>query len=165
MLALGSIVLLRDPANLALVRDEPGAVHGFVEELLRYLTVVQVAFPRFATEDMTLGGVEIAAGDGILVSLSGADRDPRLVSDPERFDPRRTPAPHLAFGHGIHRCIGAELARMELRTAYPALVRRFPDLRLAADAPQRIDDLDLRRTSIVYGVDSLPVDLLPVSVP
>lgn len=165
MLALGAIVLLRDPDSVALLRDEPDAVHGFVEELLRYLTVVQVAFPRFATRDLTLGGVEIAAGDGILVSLSGADRDPRLTPDPERFDPRRAPTPHLAFGHGIHRCVGAELARMELRTAYPALVRRFPDLRLSADAPQRVDDLALRRTSIVYGVDALPVDLLPVSVP
>ena len=155
MLALGAMVLLRDPESFALVRDEPEAVSGFVEELLRYLTVVQLAFPRFATEDMTLGGVDIAAGDALLVSLSGADRDPRLTSDPERFDPRREPTPHLAFGHGIHRCIGAELARMELRTAYPALLRRFPDLRLAGNP----GDLPLRGTSIVYGVDALPVTL------
>ena len=153
MLALGAMVLLRDPESFALVRDEPEAVSGFVEELLRYLTVVQLAFPRFATEDMTLGGVDISSGDALLVSLSGADRDPRLTADPERFDPRRAPTPHLAFGHGIHRCVGAELARMELRTAYPALLRRFPDLRLVGDA----DDLPLRGTSIVYGVDALPV--------
>ncbi|GAA4872402.1 cytochrome P450 [Actinomycetospora straminea] len=158
MLALGAMVLLRDPDSFALVRDEPAAVHGFVEELLRYLTVVQIAFPRFATEDMTLGGVEISQGDGILVSLSAADRDPRLTPDPERFDPRRPPTPHLAFGHGIHRCIGAELARMELRTAYPALVRRFPGLHLAPDAGT-LDDQPFRTTSIVYGVDALPVGL------
>jgi cytochrome P450 len=138
-----------------MVRDEPGSVHGFVEELLRYLTVVQIAFPRFATEDMTIGGVDIAEGDGILVSLSAADRDPRLTADPERFDPRRPPTPHLAFGHGIHRCIGAELARMELRTAYPALLRRFPHLAMATDERT----LPMRGTSIVYGVDALPVTL------
>jgi cytochrome P450 len=155
MLALGAMVILRDPDSFALVRDEPEAVHGFVEELLRYLTVVQVAFPRFALEDMTIGGVQVSAGDGLLVSLSGADRDPRLTGDPETFDPRREPTPHLAFGHGIHRCIGAELARMELRTAYPALARRFPNLRLAAPA----SSLPMRETSIVYGVDAMPVSL------
>jgi cytochrome P450 len=156
MLALGAMVLLRDAETFALVRDDPTAVPGVVEELLRYLTVVQVAFPRFATEDMTLGGQAISKGDGVLVSLSGADRDPRLATDPEHFDPHREPTPHLAFGHGIHRCIGAELARMELRIAYPALLRRFPDLRLADDAGS-LDDQPLRQTSIVYGVDALPV--------
>jgi cytochrome P450 len=155
MLALGSVLVLRDPAVAAMVRDEPASVHGFVEELLRYLTVVQIAFPRFATEDMTIGGVDLAEGDGILVSLSAADRDPRLTPDPEVFDPRRTPTPHLAFGHGIHRCIGAELARMELRTAYPALLKRFPKIAMAADERT----LPLRTTSIVYGVDALPVTL------
>jgi cytochrome P450 len=155
MLALGSVLVLRDPSVAAMVRDEPGSVHGFVEELLRYLTVVQIAFPRFATEPMTVGGVDLAEGDGILVSLSAADRDPRLTPDPEVFDPRRTPTPHLAFGHGIHRCIGAELARMELRTAYPALLKRFPRIAMAADERT----LPLRTTSIVYGVDALPVTL------
>ena len=155
MLALGSVLVLRDPEVAAMVRDEPASVHGFVEELLRYLTVVQIAFPRFATEDMTIGGVDLAEGDGILVSLSAADRDPRLTPDPEVFDPRRTPTPHLAFGHGIHRCIGAELARMELRTAYPALLKRFPGIAMAADERT----LPLRTTSIVYGVDALPVTL------
>jgi cytochrome P450 len=155
MLALGSVLLLRDPSVATMVRDEPDSVHGFVEELLRYLTVVQIAFPRFATEPMTVGGVDLAEGDGILVSLSAADRDPRLTPDPEVFDPRRTPTPHLAFGHGIHRCIGAELARMELRTAYPALLKRFPDIAMAADERT----LPMRATSIVYGVDALPVTL------
>ena len=80
-------------------------MHGFVEELLRYLTVVQIAFPRFATEDMTLGGVQISKGDGLLVSLSGADRDPRLVPDPERFDPTRpgtTPVPLYDRNYGVN---------------------------------------------------------------
>ncbi len=77
----------------------------------------------------------------------------------DAFDPTRPVSTHLAFGHGFHRCVGAELARMELRTAFPALARRFPDLTLAADA------LDYRELSIVYGVESLPVRLAPQSVP
>jgi cytochrome P450 len=153
MLALGAIVLLRDERAFEAVRGDDDAVHRFVEELLRYLTVVQMAFPRFAKEDMEIAGVRIAAGDIVLVSLSGSNRDPVLGADMERFDPTREPTSHLAFGHGIHRCIGAELARMELRTAYPALVRRFPNLRLAL--PQ--EELQFRKVSIVYGLDALPV--------
>ncbi|MGH8880532.1 MAG: cytochrome P450, partial [Stackebrandtia sp.] len=125
----------------------------FVEELLRYLTVVQVAFPRFATEDLEIAGVRIEAGDIVMCSLSGANRDPVLGADMDGFDPTRPTTSHLAFGHGIHRCIGAELARMELRVAYPALVARFPRMRLAGPA----DELPFRYASIVYGVDSLPV--------
>jgi cytochrome P450 len=151
MLALGALVLLRDPDAFTLIHDDDAAVHNFVEELLRYLTVVQVAFPRFAREDVTVGGVDIAKGDVVVVSLAVADRDPVLGKDLERVDPTREPTSHLAFGYGVHRCIGAELARMELRAAYPALVRRFPSMRLADE------DLDFRKVSIVYGVDRLPV--------
>ncbi len=153
MLALGALVLLEDPERATRIRDDDDAVGPFVEELLRYLSVVQVAFPRFAREDMDIAGIHIAKGDGLLCSLSGANRDPRLGEDMERFDPTRPHHPHLAFGHGIHRCIGAELARMELRAAYPALVRRFPTMRLAEE-PEHVS---FRRFSMVYGVDSLPV--------
>ena len=151
MLALGALVLLRDRDAFQLIHDDDAAVHNFVEELLRYLTVVQVAFPRFAREDVTVGGVDIAKGDVVVVSLAVADRDPVLGKDLERVDPTREPTSHLAFGYGVHRCIGAELARMELRAAYPALVRRFPSMRLADE------NLDFRKVSIVYGVDRLPV--------
>jgi cytochrome P450 len=151
MLALGALVLLQDQDAFKLVHDDDAAVHDFVEELLRYLTVVQVAFPRFAREDMTVGGKQIAKGDVVVVSLAGADRDPALGTDLERVDPQRPATSHLAFGYGVHRCIGAELARMELRAAYPALVRRFPSMRLAEE------DLNFRKVSIVYGVDRLPV--------
>ncbi|GAB1514812.1 cytochrome P450 [Actinophytocola sp. KF-1] len=153
MLALGALVLLQDPDTFKLIHDDDTAIHGFVEEVLRYLTVVQVAFPRFAREDVTVGGEQINKGDVVIVSLSGADRDPALGDGLEQVDPHRTPTSHLAFGHGVHRCIGAELARMELRAAYPALLRRFPNLRLATPA----DDLTFRKVSIVYGVDTLPV--------
>ncbi|WIX99137.1 cytochrome P450 [Amycolatopsis mongoliensis] len=153
MLALGALVLLRDEKAFEAVRGDEQSVHRFVEELLRYLTVVQMAFPRFAKEDMEIGGVRIAEGDIVLVSLSAADRDATLGPDMEKFDAAREPTSHLAFSYGIHRCIGAELARMELRTAYPALVRRFPNLRLAVPA----EELSFRKVSIVYGLDELPV--------
>ncbi|WP_240941989.1 cytochrome P450 [Planosporangium thailandense] len=154
MLALGALVILRDPTAAELLAGGDGEmVNRFVEELLRHLSVVQVAFPRFATRDMEIAGVTIAAGDVVLCSLSGANRDPVLGGDLEKVDPTRPPRPHLAFGHGFHRCVGAELARMELRTAYPALVRRFPGMRLAV-APGQVS---YRKASIVYGVDSLPV--------
>ncbi|MFI9388767.1 cytochrome P450 [Kutzneria sp. NPDC052558] len=154
MLALGAIVLLQDPEAFERLRTDDEAINAFVEELLRLLTVVQVAFPRFAKKDMVLGGQEIKAGDVVIVSLSGANRDAALGPDMEGFDPDRpTSSSHLAFGHGIHRCIGAELAKMELRIAYPALVRRFPKLRLAVSP----EELAYRQVSIVYGVDELPV--------
>jgi cytochrome P450 len=155
MLALGALVLLQDQDAFALVHDDDDAIDGFVEELLRYLTVVQVAFPRFAREDMEVAGQAISKGDIVIVSLAGANRDAALGTDMERFDATRTPFPHFAFGHGIHRCIGAELARMELRAAYPALVRRFPKMRLAVQP----EELSFRKLSIVYGVDALPVEL------
>jgi cytochrome P450 len=147
MLALGALVLMTNPSALDHGLDR------FVEELLRYLTVVQVAFPRFATRDLTIGGVDIRAGDAVVCSLSGANRDGSLGTGMDRFDPGRPTAPHLAFGYGIHRCVGAELARMELRAAYPALRRHFPRMRLLGDPA----DLSFRKTSIVYGVDALPV--------
>uniref|UniRef100_UPI0035A21E6E cytochrome P450 n=1 Tax=Nocardia pseudovaccinii TaxID=189540 RepID=UPI0035A21E6E len=112
-----------------------------------------MAFPRIATEDMQIAGTSITAGDIVLVSLSAANRDPVLGADMDCFDPARSPAPHIAFGYGIHRCVGAELARMELRTAFPALISRFPNLRLAV-APH---DLAFREQSIVYGLQTLPV--------
>ncbi|EHY88333.1 cytochrome P450 [Saccharomonospora azurea NA-128] len=153
MLSLGALVLLQDQDIFKRVRDDDEVVHGFVEELLRYLTVVQVAFPRFAREDIEIGGRTIAQGDMVVVSLSGANRDEALGERLEVFDGTRPPTSHLAFGYGVHRCVGAELARMELRAAYPALVRRFPSMRLAVPAAE----LDFRKTSIVYGVEKLPV--------
>lgn len=155
MLALGTLVLLRDPERFAEIRDNDDVIERFIEELLRYLTVVQVAFPRFAKEDMEIAGTRISTGDLVLCSLAGANRDEKLGPDMERFDPQRPAPSHLAFGHGIHRCIGAELAKMELRAAYPALVRRFPEMRLAVAS----EKLAFRKLSIVYGVDALPVTL------
>ncbi|MEV6325792.1 cytochrome P450 [Nocardia sp. NPDC051787] len=149
MLALGTLVLLRNPAAARRALSPSAAVDDLVEELLRYLTVGQTAFPRFATRDLELGGQRIRAGDMLLRSLSGANTG----MEPGGFDAERKASSHLAFGHCIHRCIGAELARMELRCAFPALLRRFPSLRLAVP-PEK---LAFRRASFVYGLHALPV--------
>ncbi len=159
MLALGTLVLLQSAEGRAAMLEGGDSVAVAVEELLRYLSVVQVAFPRFARHDMELFGRQVEAGDVVLVSLSGANRDPRLGGDLETFDPRRASVSHFSFGHGFHRCVGAELARMELRTAYPALLQRFPQMRLAVP----VKKLEFRKLSLVYGVEALPVELGPVA--
>ncbi len=155
MLALGTLALMQDPVAMELLRTDDGAVDRIVEELLRYLGVVQVAFPRFAREDHDLAGQQIRKGDLVAVSLLGADRDRVLGDGLERFDPFRPRTPHLAFGQGMHRCVGSELARMELRIAFRAIARRFPELSLAVDPTE----LRFRELSIVYGVEALPVRL------
>src|SRR3954454_5813855 len=156
-ISLGTAVLLRDPTHAAIVRNgSPADIERVVEELLRYLTVVQVAFPRFAKRDLELSGCPVRSGDVVAVSLSGADRDPAWAgADPDAFVPARSTGAggHLAFGHGMHRCVGAELARLELRIVLPALFRRFPDL--ALDVPE--EQLSWRGLSFVYGVEALPV--------
>ncbi len=153
MLSLGAIALLQDPAAYARLRTDDSFAEPLVEELLRYLTVVQVGFPHFACKDVVVGGKQMLKGDIVIPSLSAANRDPRTGAGLDRVDPSRPPAGHLAFGHGLHRCVGAELARVELRIAYPALARRFPGLRLAVPA----DQLKYRDLSIVYGLTELPV--------
>jgi cytochrome P450 len=152
MLALGTAVLLEHPEIYRRLATDPASVDPVVEELLRYLSVVQVAFPRFAKADMEVAGRKVKAGDVLMCHLTGAGRDPRVGND-DRFDPSRQPASStLAFGYGFHRCVGAELARMELRIAYPALAQRFPALEAARPS-------DFRQKSIVYGLESLPVRL------
>jgi cytochrome P450 len=153
MLALGTIALLRDPEQAAALRDGRLDPRPVVEELLRYLAVVQVAFPRFARHDTRIGDRDVAEGDLVLCSLSGADRDAVLGEGLDEVDLSRPPTPHVAFGHGMHHCLGAPLARLELGIAFPALLRRFPGLRLAVDPA----DLRYFERSLVYGVEELPV--------
>jgi cytochrome P450 len=153
MLALGALVLMQDDEAAAALREPGAPVDDLVEELLRYLSVVQVGFPRFAARDVRLGDKQILRGDAVLPSLSAANRDGRHGEQMHRFDAQRPATGHLAFGHGLHRCVGAELARLELRMAYPALLQRFPRLRLAAG----VDQLEYRDLSFVYGLKALPV--------
>ncbi|MEV4555553.1 cytochrome P450 [Kitasatospora sp. NPDC049285] len=153
MLSLGTLALLRHPEQLALVRDHPAAVPGAVEELLRYVGVLHGGFVRIATRDTVIGDHKIQAGELVIPALATANRDPRLLADGDRLDVTRPPTSHLAFGHGVHFCIGAPLARLELREAFPALLRRFPKLRLAV--PE--SELEFADDTVVYALRSLPV--------
>jgi cytochrome P450 len=153
MLGTGTLLLLENPDQLALMRDNPDAVNNGVEELLRYLTVVHSGLPRSVTTEITIGGQVLPPGEQIFCSLPMANRDPALLADGSRLDITREPAPHVAFGHGIHHCLGAPLARMEMRIGFPTLLRRFPALRLAIPS----DEVEFRRFSTVHGVRSLPV--------
>ncbi|QPP10195.1 cytochrome P450 [Streptomyces bathyalis] len=153
MLALGTFALLRNPEQLAALRAEPELADRAVEELLRYLSVAKT-FMRTALEDVELGGRTIEAGSRVILSYNTANRDPERFTDPHVLDLRRQHGGHLAFGHGIHQCLGQQLARVEMRVAFPALVNRFPTLRLAVPA----EEVDLRpETADIYGVKSLPV--------
>ena len=150
MLSLGTLALLEHPDQLARVRDDPAAVDGAVEELLRRLTVVHGSFPRAVVADTTLGGHPVAAGELVIASLVAANHDPEVVERAEELDISRPPSPHLAFGHGIHHCLGAPLARIEMRVAFPALLQRFPGLRLAGEP-------EFRHRTLIYGLHRLPL--------
>jgi cytochrome P450 len=153
MLGLGTLALLQHPEQLALVRDDPAVVAPAVEELLRWLTIVHSGVVRTATVDVELAGHTIPAGDLVVCSLPTANRDPALLRDPETLDVTRGAAGHVAFGHGVHHCLGAPLARMEMRIAFPALLRRFPGL--ALDVP--FADVPFRAFHFIYGLQALPV--------
>ena len=153
MLGLGTLALLRHPEQLALVRDDPAAVAPAVEELLRFLGIVHSGIPRTTTQDVEIGGVAIPADSLVILALAGANRDPRFLADGDRLDVTRDAAGHVAFGHGVHHCLGAPLARMEMRLAFPALLRRFPGL--ALDVP--FEEVGFRAFHFIYGLRSLPV--------
>jgi cytochrome P450 len=153
MLALGTVALLQNPEQLAALRADPALTDNAVEELLRYLSVAKTFF-RTALEDVELGGRTIEAGTTAILSLNTANRDPERFTDPHALDIQRQEGGHLAFSHGIHQCLGQQLARVEMRVALPALLHRFPTLRLAVPA----EEVELRpETADIYGVRSLPV--------
>lgn len=153
MLGLGVLALLRHPEQLTAVRDDPDAVGPAVEELLRWLSIVQNAIPRFTTTDVEVAGVRISAGELVFASLPAGNRDPEFIDSPDVLDIRRGAPGHLAFGHGVHHCLGAPLARMEMRIAIPALLRRFPTLALA----EPFDAVQYRSFHFIYGLKSLAV--------
>jgi cytochrome P450 len=151
MLSLGTLALLRNPDQLAKIRKDPALIEPAVEELLRWLSIVHALPPRMATKDVEIAGHAIPAGSWVIPSLPSANRDPALVDDPDALDVTREATAHVAFGHGVHHCVGAPLARTELRIAFPALLSRFPALALADPDTQP----DFRASSAVYGVHSL----------
>ncbi|WP_414939961.1 cytochrome P450 [Amycolatopsis sp. cmx-11-51] len=153
MIGLGVLALLRHPEQIAALRGDDQSADRAVDELLRYLTVPYAPTPRTAMEDVAIADQVIKAGESVICSLPAANRDPALQPDVDRLDVTREPIAHVAFGHGIHHCLGAALARLELRAVYTALWRRFPDLRLA-DPDQ---ETQFRLTTPAYGLTSLMV--------
>jgi cytochrome P450 len=153
MLGLGTFALLGHPDQLAALRDDPSLVENAVEELLRYLTIVHIGPTRAALEDVEVGGELVRAGEVVTLSLPAANRDRERFDDPDELDLRRSATGHLAFGHGIHQCLGQQLARIEMRTGFNALLSRFPNLRLAVEP----EEVQLRTDMAIYGVHSLPV--------
>ena len=155
----GMHTLLGHPVQRAalqesLARGESALLDSAVEELLRYDGPVELATWRYATEPLTVGGQRVAAGDPVLVVLAAADRDPARFHEPDTLDLARGDNPHLGYGHGIHYCLGAPLARLEARTALAALLTRLPDLRLAVDETE----LRWRGGLIMRGLRTLPVE-------
>src|SRR4051812_33249185 len=148
------VALLTHPDQYELLRREPERIPAAVEELLRFDCSVPVSSFRFATEDLEIGGVPVPAGSIVTVVLSAANHDPALADDPDRLDLKRADVPHLAFGHGIHYCLGTALARMEATTALRRVLVRLPDLRL--DVP--VEDLQwLPAASAFRGLLALPL--------
>ncbi|GGU26866.1 cytochrome P450 [Lentzea flava] len=152
MLALGTFALLEHPAQMAELQAHPELIPDAVEELLRYLAVADV-FLRYAAEDVELGGQTIRAGSTVVISLLAGNHDSAKFENADELDVHRKARGHLSFGHGIHQCLGQQLARIEMRAGFEGLLRRFPGLRLAVPAR----DVKLRTDMNIYGVHALPV--------
>jgi len=154
MLPLSVLTLLRHPDQLAELRADPELWPGAVEELMRYQSIVDwAAFDRMAVEDIPLGDQTIRAGDGVYVLGLAADRDERAFPEPDVFDIHRGARNHVAFGYGVHQCLGQNLARAELEIALRVLYERIPDLRAAAD----VEDLPFRYGAPIFGLAAFPV--------
>jgi cytochrome P450 len=145
----GLVALLGHPDQLVAVRAQPSLLPGAVEEMLRWWTPVMV-FRRTAATDVDLGGVRVRAGDKVVVSFTSANRDEAVFADPDVFDVRRSPNPHLSFGHGPHFCLGAQLARVQMRALFAELLRRTTAVE--PDGPPA-----LLRSNFQRGVKRLPV--------
>ncbi|QHC61065.1 cytochrome P450 [Rathayibacter sp. VKM Ac-2760] len=155
MIALGTLALLEHPDQLAHLRDsgEPDLVVSAVEELLRYLTITHDGRKRVALEDIEIAGRTIEAGDGLIMATDLGNRDPEAFEDPHALDLRRDARHHVAFGFGVHQCLGQPLARVELQVVYSTLFRRIPTLALATT----LDRIPFKHDAHIYGVHSLPV--------
>jgi len=154
MLPLGMLTLLEHPQQLAELRENPALLPGAVDELLRFHSVSDwAAFDRVATEDIEIDGRKILAGEGIFVLSASANRDERAFERPDTFDIHRKARHHIAFGYGVHQCIGQNLARAELEIGLGTLLRRIPALRL--DKP--MDELPFKYQNFVFGLHAMPV--------
>jgi cytochrome P450 len=155
MIALGTLALLEHPGQLALLRggDDPALVASAVEELLRYLNITHNGRRRVALEDIEIDGRVIRAGEGLIMANDIANRDPAVFPDGDRLDLTRDAHRHVAFGFGVHQCLGQPLARLELQVVYSTLYRRIPTLALATG----VERIPFKHDGSVYGVYELPV--------
>jgi cytochrome P450 len=155
MISLGTLTLLQHPDQLARVRDaeDPRTVADAVEEILRYQTIAENAAIRVAREDITIGGQLVRAGEGMIFCLPVANRDAAFLDDPDSFSIDHQARGHVAFGYGIHQCLGQNLARVELQIALPTLLRRLPGLRLAVP----FEEIPFHRKRVTFGTPRLPV--------
>jgi cytochrome P450 len=155
LIANGTRVLLTHPFQLARLRADPALMDTAIDELLRYDSPVQVGFPLLAREDVEVGGVRVRTGELVLPGLLAANHQPALAGEPAVLDLARDPNHHVAFGHGVHHCLGAMLARIEGRIALGGLIKQFPDLELAVPA----GELMMRPNILVNQLTALPVRL------
>ncbi|MFF0751353.1 cytochrome P450 [Streptomyces sp. NPDC004267] len=153
MLGLGVLALLHHPDQADVLRDRPELCDSAIDELVRYVTIPHHGELRTATEDVRVGDVLLRAGEQVLVSLPSANWDPDGIEAPDVLDLTRPPRPHLAYGHGVHHCVGTPLAQLELRVALPALLRRFPGMRCAVP----YGEVPFRRSNVTYGLHALPL--------
>ncbi|MEV0688168.1 cytochrome P450 [Nocardia sp. NPDC050378] len=153
MIALAVVALLEHPGQLAQLHHDPTLIDHAIEELLRHQTILHYGLARTATEPIELGGQVIEPGESALAALPAANRDPAVYPNPHVLDLTRTQTGHLAFGHGIHQCLGQHLTRLQLRITLSQLLRRVPTLRLAAS----IDRIPFRDNMFIYGAHQLPV--------
>ncbi|MFJ4961882.1 Pentalenic acid synthase [Streptomyces sp. ADI96-02] len=152
-ISLGTACLLENPDQLAQLLADPSLIRPAVEELVRIATIGDTAVPRVALEDIEIGGRTIRAGDGILCLGLAGNRDPEVFPEPEKLIISRGSRKHLGFGHGVHHCIGADLARLELEIVWSRLFQRVPGLRLA----RPLADLPRKEGAVIYGLWELPV--------
>jgi cytochrome P450 len=155
MIGLGALALLEHPDQLQLLRDtdDPKVIATAVEELMRYLSIIQTGQRRIAVEDIDVAGETILAGEGIILDVAPANWDIRQFPEPDRLDLHRDDGPHVGFGYGRHQCVGQQLARMELQIVLHTLLRRIPTLRLAVP----IEQVPFKHDTLAYGVYELPV--------
>ena len=154
MIGLGTLALFDHPDQQAELKSEPRLYPKAVEELLRFLSINHSGLPRAATERVEIDGCEIEEGEGLLVLINAANRDPEAFVEPDRLDIHRDSRHHVAFGHGLHKCVGLALARVELEVVFRSLFARLPNLHLAVP----IDDLTFRHEMVLYGVRHLPIE-------
>jgi cytochrome P450 family 142 subfamily A polypeptide 1 len=145
--------LLRHPAQRRLLLEDPARIPTAVEEMLRWVSPIQ-NMARTATRDVELGGQRIRAGEKLLLLYPSANRDRRTFANPNVFDVERSPNEHIAFGFGAHYCLGATLARLELRVMFEELLRRMPELELVGEEPP-----PMRESNFICGIERLPVAL------